>query len=82
MTDRAAPGGLLTGGHVRVVTLDQAAAEARERLDEYESRYDLPSERRAEAFTDAQGHLHQTGDYLLWTDTWQRWRALTARLSS
>ncbi|MFA9431773.1 hypothetical protein [Egicoccus sp. AB-alg2] len=82
MTDRATPGGLANGGHVRVVTLDQAAAEARELLDDYERRYGLPSERRAEAFTDASGRLHQTGDYLLWSATWQRWCDLRSRLAS
>ncbi|MFA9444586.1 hypothetical protein [Egicoccus sp. AB-alg6-2] len=82
MTDRSAPGGLVSGGHVRVITLEQAAVEARELLDDFERRYGLPSDRRGEAFTDADGVLQRTGDYLLWSTTWERWHGLTSRLAS
>lgn len=79
MTDRGLPGGIEQGGHVRVVTLDQAAAEARALLDDFEARYGLPSVERARAFTGADGELQRTGDYLLWSATFERWRELTGR---
>lgn len=79
MTDRSVPGGIEQGGHVRVVTLDQAAVEARELLDDFEARYGLPSQERARAFTDDDGQLQRTGDYLLWSATYERWQRLTGR---
>lgn len=79
MTDRGSPGGIERGGHVRVVTLGQAAAEARELLDDFEARYGLPSIERARAFTDDDGEVQRTGDYLLWSATFERWRELTGR---
>jgi hypothetical protein len=66
-------------GTVRVVTLDQAIAEARAELDSYERTYGVPSDRLAEAFVDATGELRETGQYVRWMSTLERWRALTVR---
>jgi hypothetical protein len=82
MTDRSAPGGFEQSGHVRVVTLEQARSEARALLDDYEQRYGVSSERRHEAFTGADGTVQETGDYLLWTTTWERWQELTTQQAS
>lgn len=64
--------------NVRVVTVEEAVAEARRRLDDFEQRYGVASERLAEAFTDASGRLVETGAYLQWTATYERWRQLSA----
>ncbi len=70
--------GQLMDGNVRVVTIDEAVRDARAALDEYERRYGVVSERRAEAFTDSAGRLHPTGAYLQWTSMLERWRQLTS----
>ena len=64
-------------GNVRVVTVEDAIIEARWRLDEFEQRYGVTSDRLAEAFTDAAGQLIRTGAFLQWTATLERWRTLT-----
>jgi hypothetical protein len=69
-------------GHVRLVTVEQAIAEARAKLDEYEQRYGVASEHLREAFTDASGRVRETGEYLQWVGMLERWRALTARPAS
>jgi hypothetical protein len=69
-------------GHVRLVTVEQAIAEARAKLDDYEQRYGVASERLREAFTDASGRFRETGEYLQWVCMLERWRALTARPAS
>jgi hypothetical protein len=66
-------------GTVRVVTLEQAIADARAELDAYERSYGVPSDRLAEAFVDATGALRETGQYVRWTSTLERWRSLTVR---
>jgi hypothetical protein len=65
-----------TASNVRVVTIDEAVTEARRRLDDFEQRYGVSSDRLAEAFTDATGELVETGAFLLWTATFERWRTL------
>jgi hypothetical protein len=79
MTGRATPRRPLQTGHVRLVTVEQAIAEAREKLDDYERRYGVSSERLGDAFTDASGRLRETGEYLQWHATFERWCALSAR---
>ncbi len=69
-------------GTVRIVTLEQAIAEARAELDGYERSYAVPSDRLAEAFVDATGVFRQTGQYLRWVATLERWQALTARAAA
>ena len=66
-----------TSSNVRVVTIDEAVTDARRRLDDFEHRYGVPSDRLAEAFTDATGELIETGAFLLWTATFERWRTLS-----
>jgi hypothetical protein len=65
-----------TSSNVRVVTIDEAVTEARRRLDDFEQRYGVSSDRLAEAFTDAAGELVETGAFLQWTATFERWRTL------
>jgi hypothetical protein len=66
-------------GTVRIVTLEQAIADARAELDAYERTYGVPSDRLAEAFVDATGVLRETGQYVRWMSTLERWRSLTSR---
>jgi hypothetical protein len=66
-----------TSSNVRVVTIEEAVAEARRRLDDFEQRYGVTSDRLAEAFTDATGQLVPTGAFLLWSATFERWRTLS-----
>jgi hypothetical protein len=68
---------LMTDSNVRVVTVEQAIRDARDVLDDYERRYGVASERLGDAFTDASGRIHETGAYLQWRATLERWRALT-----
>jgi hypothetical protein len=82
MTGRANPRTDHEIGHVRLVTVEQAVAEAREKLDDYERRYGVTSDRLREAFTDAAGRLRETGEYLQWVATLERWRELSARAAS
>jgi hypothetical protein len=82
MTASPEPGRDATAGHVRLVTVQQAIAEARTELDEYERRYGVTSDRLQEAFTDGSGRLRQTGEYLRWAGMLERWRELTARAAS
>jgi hypothetical protein len=69
-------------GHVRLVTVEQAIVEARAKLDDYEQRYGVASERLREAFTDASGRVRETGEYLQWVAMLERWRALSGRAVS
>ena len=82
MTGRANPRRGPETGHVRLVTVEQAIAEAREKLDDYERRYGVSSDRLGEAFTDAAGRLRETGEYLQWVATLERWRELSTRVAS
>jgi hypothetical protein len=82
MTGRVEPRRSVQTGHVRLVTVEQAVAEAREKLDDYERRYGVASERLGDAFTDASGRLRETGEYLQWLATFERWRQLSLRLAS
>jgi hypothetical protein len=82
MTGRASPRRTSGTGHVRLVTIEQALAEAREDLDDFERRYGVPSDRMEEAFTDAAGRLRETGDFLRWSDTLARWQQLAHRTAS
>jgi hypothetical protein len=69
-------------GHVRLVTIAQAIEEARVKLDDYEQRYGVSSDRLREAFPDASGRVRETGEYLQWVTTLERWQQLTARVAS
>jgi hypothetical protein len=82
MTASAAPGSDRAAGHVRLVTLQQAVTEARARLDDYERRYGVTSDRLHEAFTDGAGRVRETGEYLQWVEMLGRWRELTTRTAS
>lgn len=82
MTGPATPRRDDDAGHVRLVTVDQAIAEARVKLDDYEARYGVPSDRRHEAFVDGDGHLRETGEYLQWSATLERLEQLTTRAAS
>ena len=65
-----------TTSNVRVVTIEEAITEARRRLDDFEQRYGVSSDRLAEAFTDPAGELVPTGAFLQWTATFERWHTL------
>jgi hypothetical protein len=69
-------------GHVRLVSIAQAIEEARAKLDDYEQRYGVSSDRLHEAFTDASGRVRETGEYLQWVTMLERWQQLTARVAS
>jgi hypothetical protein len=81
MTGRVRPT-VAGAGHVRLVTVEQAVDEARERLDDYERRYGVPSERLRDAFVDGDGRLRETGEYLQWLATLERWARLSRQLAS
>jgi hypothetical protein len=66
-----------TSSNVRVITIEEAVTEARRRLDDFEQRYGVSSDRLAEAFTDAAGELVPTGAFLQWAATFERWRTLS-----
>ncbi len=68
-----------TWSNVRVVTIEEAITEARRRLDDFEQRYGVSSERLAEAFTDATGEVVRTGAFLQWAATFERWRTLSGQ---
>jgi hypothetical protein len=68
-----------TSPNVRIVTLEEALVAARAELDEFERQYGVSSDRLAEAFTDEDGQLHETGQYVRWVDTLERWRDLKDR---
>jgi len=52
--------------------------EVRARLDRFESRYGVPSERLADAFRDDGGELVETDDFAEWSMAWTIWRHIQA----
>jgi len=56
---------------------DDARAEARHILDDFEARYGVPSERLMEPFLRADGHVNETKEFRAWAKAWARWQILT-----
>jgi len=67
------------GLQISVVDADKERARLRAELDRFEERYRLPSERLAEAFTDAEGRLDETEDFHAWGRAWASYQILTGR---
>ena len=53
---------------------DLDARDVRARLDEYENRYGVPSNRLAEAFRGADGELVESDDFHAWDELWTMWQ--------
>ncbi len=64
---------------ISVVDAGTERARLRTELDRFEERYQLPSERLAEAFTDADGRLDESEDFHAWGSAWASYQILTAR---
>lgn len=66
---------------LKIVLQDAEAArvETRKVLDEFEARYDTPSERLMEVFVGEDGHVDETADFHAWDSAWTSWQVLTGR---
>jgi FAD/FMN-containing dehydrogenase len=65
--------------HLLISVVDAAVERVRLRaeLDRFEERYQLPSERLAEAFTRADGSLDESEDFHAWDGAWTSYQILT-----
>ncbi|HVX21288.1 MAG TPA: hypothetical protein VHB02_08070 [Acidimicrobiales bacterium] len=63
----------------RVSRRQLGPADVRAELDTWEAKYETPSDRLAEAFTDpVSGELVETEDFFAWSQAYAAWRHLRA----
>lgn len=64
---------------VRLRRVAVSAATLRARLDDFERRYSVKSERLLDAFRDEQGELIETADFHRWYSDYTAWELATHR---
>ena len=64
---------------IGVVDADSERTRLRAELDRFEERYQVPSERLAEAFTGPDGQLDESDDFHAWGKAWASYQILTGR---